>query len=212
MPLLLSRREVASIIDEANYKNLTFDQVIRRRASRWRLWSKNFRPERLCLSTTDKIAYNSPGTAITCTLASLAASTTVGRQSTVIDNTTNLYDDALVTLGVKTSSSAIGSSKTVAMYLLGSEDGTVFDGDDAQPGASDAGYAINSPSNLPLAQVLYCPTSAKTYYKTCSIALLKGGVMPKKWGIVVCNDTNQSLDSTEGNHQKTFNGITYTNS
>lgn len=211
MRLILSRSEVLSIIDEANFRNRPFHEVILRRANRWRKWSKHFSPDWLCLTTTDKIAYNSPGTAITCTLASLAASTTVGRQCTVVDNTTNLYDDALVTLGVKTSASAIGSSKTVSQYLFGSEDGSVYDGDDAQPGATDAGYTVNSPSNMPLAQVLYCPTSSKTYYKTFAVALLKGGVMPKKWGFVVCNDTNQGLDSTEGNHQKTYNGITYTN-
>ena len=45
-------------------------------------------------------------TAITCTLASLASSATAGRGCAAVDNSTNLYDDALVTIAVKTSSSA----------------------------------------------------------------------------------------------------------
>jgi uncharacterized protein YaaN involved in tellurite resistance len=47
--------------------------------------------------TTDKISYSN-STAITITLNSLAHSLTVGRQSDVIDNSTNLFDDALVTV------------------------------------------------------------------------------------------------------------------
>lgn len=206
MGLLLSRQEVHSIIDEANFKNLTFDQIIRRRAESWRKWGKHFDPDRLCLTTTDKIAYANSA-ALTITLAALATSTTVGRQATVVDNSSNLYDDALVTVIIGTSASAIGSSKSVSTYLSGSEDGTNFDQDDAAMGASDAGYTINLPSNLPTGMVMNTPTTSKTYNRTFSIAALKGGVMPRKWTIVVCNDTNQNL----GTSSASYSGITWTN-
>ena len=89
------------------------------------------------MATTDKIAYANSA-ALTITLNSLATSTTVGRQATVIDNGTNLYDDVLVTVIISTSASAIGSSKTVSVYVSGSEDGTNYDQDDAAMGASIA--------------------------------------------------------------------------
>lgn len=205
--MLLSRQEVRSIIDEANFKNLSFEQVIQRRADRWRKWSRNFRPDRLCLLTTDKIAYGT-STAITITLDALATSTTVGRQGTVIDNGTNLFDDVLVTLKIVTSASAIGSSKSVAAYNAGSEDGTNYDCDDAAIGATDAGYTINSPTNLKVASVMNCPTSSKTYYRTYPVAPLYGGIMPRKWTPVVCNDTNQNLGT---GCAMTYTGITWTN-
>jgi hypothetical protein len=160
------------------------------------------------MATTDKIAYaNSVG--LTITLNSLAASTTVGRQATVVDNSANLYDDVLVTVAISTSASAIGSSKTVAVYVSGSEDGTNFDQDDGVMGASDAAYTVNSPTNLKQGVILYCPTSSKVYNATFSLAALWGGVMPRKWTIVVANDTNQALLSS-GN-SASYTGITYTN-
>lgn len=207
--MLLSRREVHSIIDEANFKGLALDDVIRRRASRWRKWGKLFSPDRLCLATTtDKIgSYSS--TAITITLASLGASATIGRQGTVVDNSSNLFDDALVTCIITTSSSTIGSSKSATAYVSGSEDGTNFEQDDGVMGAVDAAYTINSPTNLKVGTVLNCPTSSKIYIRTFSLAALYGGIMPKKWTPVVCNDTNQSLAAL-GNSMS-YTGVVWTN-
>jgi hypothetical protein len=158
---------------------------------------------------TVNVAY-AASASITCSLASLASSSTVGRQSTAVDNTSNKYDDAIVTIGVKTSASALANDKTVYVYVAATEDGTNYDSDDAAVGATDAGYTINSPSNLKLAAAIYCPTSSKTYRKVFSVAGTLGGVMPPKWVLVVVNYTGQALDSTEGNHQKTYTGVTYT--
>jgi|SRR6266478_478867 len=160
------------------------------------------------MTTIDNIKYASSA-ALTITLNSLATSTTVGRQATVVDNTGNLYDDVLLTVIISTSSSAIGSSKSVSVYVSGSEDGTNYDQDDAAMGASDAGYTIGSPTNLKLAMVMSCPTSSKVYNKTTSLAALFGGLMPRKWTIVVCNDTNQNLNSS-GN-SASYTGVTYSN-
>jgi hypothetical protein len=43
-----------------------------------------------------------------------------------------------------------------------------------------------------------------------SIASAFGGIMPRKWGFVIQNFTGQVLDATEGNHQKTYSGVSYT--
>lgn len=158
--------------------------------------------------STDNIKYANSA-ALTITLNSLATSPTVGRQATVIDNSSNLYIDALVTLIITNSGSTIGSSKNVFVYVSGSEDGTNYDQDDGVMGASDASYTVNSPSNLKSALTLYCPTSSKVYNGTFSIAQLFGGIMPRKWTVVVCNDTNQSLAGS-GNSMS-YSGITYTN-
>ena len=157
--------------------------------------------------TTDKISYGN-STAITITLNSLAHSLTVGRQSDVIDNSTDLFDDALVTVTVTTSASALGSNKVVSIYVSGSEDGTNFECDDNTLGASDAGYTINSITNLKLGAVIYCNTVSKVYRKTFSIAGLYGGIMPRKWLLVATNETNQAL-AASGN-SASYTGIHYT--
>jgi hypothetical protein len=153
---------------------------------------------------TVNIAY---GTSTSVTLTTtIATSTTAGRQSDAVTNTSN-YDDALATLSVVSSSSAAASSKSVYIYIAASEDGTNYDADDAAIGASDAGYTINSPSNLKLAGAIYCPSTSKTYRKVFSVAATCGGVMPRKWVVVMINDTGQTIASGGG---LTYTGITYT--
>ena len=99
---------------------------------------------------------------------------------------------------------------TVNVYVSGSEDGTNFDQDTAVMGASDAGYTIDSPTNLRLAAIINCSTTAKVYNKIFSVAQLFGGVMPRKWVVVVTNTTGATLSSS-GNSMS-YSGIIPTSS
>lgn len=145
-------------------------------------------------------------TAITCTLNSLAASATVGRQCTVVDNGTNLFDDALLTIIVTTGT--VSAPVAVWVYIFGSEDGTNFDQDDGVIGTTDAAYTVNAASNLRGPVAISCPTSSKVYNKVISIASFFGGVMPRKWGFVVVNNTGGALAGS-GN-SASYTGITET--
>lgn len=158
--------------------------------------------------TTDNIKYSS-STSITCTLTSLASSTTAGRQCTVVDNTSNLYDDVYVTIGVATNASTPASTKSCYVYFSGTEDLTNYDQDDAAPGATDAAYTVNSASNLKGPGVISCPTASKTYRRTFPLAVFFGGLVPPKWLFVVTNDTNNNLGTTAIGCS--YTGITYTN-
>lgn len=162
--------------------------------------------------TTDNIKY-AASASITCTLASLTSSTTVGRGSAVIDNTSNLYADVMVTLGIMTSAGTQAAvDKACYIYLYGSEDGVVYNGSSAEAEGSDASLTFDSPTNLRGPYVLSCPSSSTTYRLVIgSVASSFGGVMPRKWGVVVQNYSGLLLNATESNHQKTYTGITYTN-
>jgi hypothetical protein len=148
------------------------------------------------MTTTDKTNYPSTGVSITCTLNSLGNSTTAARQATVIDNSSNLYLDALLLISVTTGPSGLASPFAVYVYVSGSPDGTLFEQDDNTLGASDAAYTLNNPSNMHLAMQLYCPTAGKVYNRICEVAPLFGGVMPYKWCPVVLNNTGASLSSS----------------
>lgn len=164
------------------------------------------------MPTTDKIAYGT-STAITCTLASLANSATAGRQSAAVDNSSNLYDDALLHIAIKTSSSALGNDKACYVYLWGSEDGSSYNGSSAEaPGGGDAAMTVDSPTNLRGPFVISCPASSTTYKTVIPVASAFGGVLPKKWGFTLVNYTGQALDATGGNHTAQYTGIHYTNS
>lgn len=158
--------------------------------------------------TTDNIKYGT-STAITCTTSGLAASTTVGRQCTVIDNTSNLFDDALVTVSVRPNASTPAANQSCLVYLFGSEDGTVYDSDAAQPGATDAGYTISTTTNLRGPVVISTPLANTVYTKVFSVAQFFNGLMPRKWGFVIINDTNNALSTTATTFS--YTGITFTN-
>jgi hypothetical protein len=160
------------------------------------------------MATTNKIAYASSA-AITCTLASLASSATSGRCSLAVDNGTNLYDDALLLVAVKTSASALANDKACYVYLYGSEDGTNYSGSSAEAEGTDAAVTIDSPTNLRGPYVISCPAISTTYKILINVALAFGGVLPKKWGFVLQNYTGQALDATTAFAQ--YTGITYQN-
>lgn len=159
--------------------------------------------------SVDKIAYGT-STAITHTLASLANNAV--RQSAVVDNSSDLFSDAVVLVQVKTSSSSLANDKACYVYVFGSEDGTIYQGSSAEGnGGGDSALTLDNPTNMILARIINCPAVSTTYKVIFNVASFFGGVMPKKWGIAVHNYTGQSLDSTAGNHKVQYTGITYTN-
>ena len=139
-----------------------------------------------------KQAFGSSG-AITITLNSLASNSAAGRESDVIDNGNNKFLDALVTVIAQIGSGSIGNDKCAYIYVYGSEDGTNYT-DNAT--GSDAAITLRDPTNLRLAAVISIPTQSLTYKVVFSIAKLFGGVMPRKWGIVVRNYCGIAFDSS----------------
>lgn len=149
--------------------------------------------------------------AITITLNSLASSTTAGRESTAVDNSTDLYLDALVTLAIGwASASAAASGKLVTIFAHGSTDGSTYS--EALTG-SDAAYTIRGaagaliPTFRPIGFIVPDATTVTTVkrYGPWNVAAAFGGVMPRKWGLVVQNDTNVAFAAAACTAQ--FEGI-----
>jgi len=132
-------------------------------------------------------------TAITITLNSLANA--AARESLVVDNTSNLYLDALVLVIAKLAAGSPAGAKALYVYAYGSEDGTNYT--DNATGA-DAAITLRSPTNLRLIGAISAPDSGALSFKShpMSIAAAFGGVMPRKWGIVLSNQSGVALDSS----------------
>jgi len=147
-------------------------------------------------------------TAFTLTLASLATSATAARESTNVDNTTDLFVDALVRVHVKLQAGTPASDKAVYVFVYGSEDGTNYT-DNAT--GTNAALTMRDPSNLRLIGIISTPDSGGLTYKSSpmSVANAFGGVMPRKWGIVVRNFSGIALTATEGDHAYSFTGIQF---
>lgn len=152
--------------------------------------------------TTVNIAY-ATSTSITCT----APSTGNSRISTAVDNTSNKYDDAMVTVQVAVGT--VGSNKIFYIYIAGTEDGTNYNVStgEATYSGTDAAITIDDPTSLKGPQPLPCPASSKTYNCVIgSVASFFGGTLPRKWAVVVNNQSNVTPTLTVS-----YTGITYTN-
>ena len=163
-------------------------------------------------TTTDKISFVNTATVITCTLNSLASSSTAGRGSAAVDNTTNLYDDVLVEVILKTAATTTpANDKAGYIYIYGSADGTNYDGSSNENVGTDAAVTIDSPTNLkgPITIVLLNSNSS---YKTSFGVARFFSNMPLKWGVVIQNFSGMVLTGTPSDHSVTYTGIYYTNS
>jgi hypothetical protein len=163
------------------------------------------------MTTTDKILYASNAT-ITCTLASLTSSATVGRGCAAVDNSSNLYVDAILTIAVKTSGSALANDKACYVYLYGCGADGIYNGGSDENVGTDASVTVDSPTNLKGPYVIACPSISTTYrLVVASVAEAFGGILPYKWGFVLVNFTGQNLDATSGNFTVDYTGVNFTN-
>ena len=146
----------------------------------------------------------STSTTIPCTLAGLANA--AARESAIVDNSTNLYDDAMFTLKFTLAGGSMASDKAVYVYFHGSEDGVVY----TEPmTAADAGITLTTANNLTLGMVISCVSNTTgAYVKTLgSVAQMFGGVLPRKWGFIVQNQAGPAFNGTETNFQKSYTGV-----
>lgn len=155
-----------------------------------------------------KLKYGAQNQAITCSLApgGTGLANNGARESTVIDNTTNCFIDALVQVQIKSGGSGTAATGYVNVYAYGTVDGGTTYSDGCS--GSDNAVTLTAPTNLRLIGVVNVVANGTTYKSSpMSVAAAFGGVLPDKWGIVIENKTGGALDTTEGNHKKLYQGV-----
>jgi hypothetical protein len=166
---------------------------------------------------TTNIAY-SANTAITFDISSLGTSSTfvAGRESTEIDNTSNKYVDALVTvdgiLGHASTAPTVGQE--IRLYLWGSDTSlgtTAIDVLDGTDSAETLGHeSVRDSLRLVAAPAVTVATAGLKYYiMPFSVASFFGGVMPKFWGLFLAHNHTGALAASQSG-LFSYNGITYT--
>lgn len=150
-----------------------------------------------------KTKYGSQGQTITCTIAGLATGS--ARSSAAVDNTSNLFLDALVQVQIKSNAAGTLATGYVNVYAYGTTDGgTTY----AEGAGTDAAITLTSPPNVKLIGRLNVVANATTYKsEPFSVAAAFGGSMPDHWGIIIENQSGAALDNTEGNHKKLYQGV-----
>lgn len=162
-----------------------------------------------------KVAY-STNTTITCTLASLASSATwvAGVESSLIDNTSNLYVDLLVQ-GLITVGTTPTANTSIIVYVWGSSVSPattvidVIDGTDSAETISSAGVR-NSFMKIGAVLDVDSNTSNRGYPFSFGVAALFGGSLPPYWGLFISHNTGVNLNSTGGNHVISYRGVYFT--
>ena len=132
-------------------------------------------------------------TAITITLNSLANAGV--RECNAVDNGTDLFIDAMVTIMCKLAAGSPAGNKLINIYGYNCEDGTNFQ--DNVTG-SDAAVTLRVPTALTKIRAAACPDSGGLTYKIVipSFAAVYCGFLARKWGIVIHNDTGLAFDSS----------------
>lgn len=141
-------------------------------------------------------------TSLTATIDSLASGS--ARESTAVDNTSNLFLDALVYLAIQLAAGSPTGDKRINVYVYGSVDGSNYT--DNATGV-DAALTLRSPTNLIFLGSIECPDSGALTYKGVfgSIAAAFAGVLPPKWGIVIENQTGLAFAAS--GHTKQYRGM-----
>lgn len=160
---------------------------------------------------TLKLTYASSA-AVTITLASLAtdASLLTGRESTAIDNTSNLYVDYLLAGLIATGTSPT-DVREILVYVAGLIDDTtwpdVLDGTDSAETITSLG--VRDPGLKLAARITANNTSDRVYaFGPISVAALFGGNLPKKFVVFVTHNTGVNLKSS--GHSIAVTGVYYT--
>ena len=149
-------------------------------------------------------------TTLTAAVASLASDTNLlaGIESSVIDNTTDGFDDILVS-GKSTTGTSPTASRQIEVWAVawdGANWPDVFDGTTSAETitSSDIKNAICKP----VAILATNNTSDRTYHFTgASLREAFRGELPSKVVLFVVHNTGVNLNSTAGNHELSYVGI-----
>lgn len=159
----------------------------------------------------------SANTAITFDISSLATSSTfvAGRESAQIDNTSNLYVDAIVNVKGITghASTAPTIGQAINLYVWGSDTSLATTAIDVLDGTDSAETlahlsVLNSLKSVASPAVTVATAGLLYYIQPFSVAQFFGGVMPKFWGLYLAHNHTGALAAAQSG-LFSYNGITY---
>ena len=115
--------------------------------------------------------------------------------------------DIEITVTATVPNSPLGAQSAINVYVAVSEDGTHFTGNDQYSGSNNSQTALRSPTNFYGPFVIPCTQNVAAWGVVGSLRSLCGGVLPRKWGVVLENQTNLTLTGPAA----TYTPIGYSN-
>jgi len=146
--------------------------------------------------------YDTETTMTVTNLHSLANSATAGWQSDVVDNSVNLYLDAMVQVVLDFANTAPSSDKCVYVYAYAGLSTVYSNPASGAQGTITLTSIASNPQNLRLIGVIpYTTQDEVAESSPMSVAAAFGGILPPSWGIVIINFSGAAL-AASGNTVK----------
>jgi hypothetical protein len=157
-----------------------------------------------------KQAYQATQTMTTTALQSLASSVTAGWQSSVIDNSANLYLDALVVATFAFANTAPAGTKAMLLYAYGGLASGTYTypctGTEGTLTLSD--ITANATVVKRIGTVPYLVQNATMSGGPFSVGMAFGGTVVPYWGVAVMNQSGAALQASGTVLQ--YRGVYYT--
>lgn len=148
------------------------------------------------------LSYSAVQTMTVTNLHSLASSTTAGWQSTAVDNTSDVYEDALLQVVLDFANTAPANDKAVYVFAYAALETTYSNPASGSEGTITLTNITNTGQNLRLVGVIPYHTQDEVAESAVfSVAAAFGGSLPPKWGIVIMNYSGAGL-AASGNTVK----------
>jgi hypothetical protein len=142
-----------------------------------------------------KQAFQAVQTMAVVALQSLASSATAGWQSAVVDNTSNLYLDAVVQIVLSTANTAPANSKGMFVFAYGGVETGVYSNPASGSEATLTLLDVTTTAQT-MRQIGFLPytTQNETVESSpLSVAAAFGGVLPPFWGVAIMNHSGAAL-------------------
>lgn len=162
-----------------------------------------------------KPTYPANGKAVTIHFKDLASHATTGRESDVIDNTSDRYDAIDLHIKVKSAAGTPGADGVLYVWAYRTILNVAGDAELYPTPITGGHTADNATITAEEDKLFYVgavkmPAAATTYSKVFNLAPVFGGIMPRKWGIVIRNYSNMALSATEADCSAIYYGTNIT--
>lgn len=139
-----------------------------------------------------KEAFGTSNQAIACTITSLANNGQ--RQSTAVDNTSNLFLEVLIAGKIKSGGSGTAATGTAVIYAYATADGGTTYGDTVT--GTDGTVTLTSPPNLMVIGTLNMVANSTSYALDPLPLSQRYNMIPDHWGVVVQNLSGGTFDAS----------------
>ena len=148
------------------------------------------------------LSYSAVQTMTVTNLHSLANSATAGWQSAVVDNSTDVYEDAHVQVILDFANTAAANDKCVYVLAYAGLETTYSNPASGSEGTITLTNITNTGQNLRQIGIIpYTTQDEVAESGVMSVAAAFGGILPIKWGIVLINYSGAAL-AASGNSVK----------